>query len=236
MSVQSEADFLTAEIARLHQRLAAIMAPAPAPPVAPKKRTPIALPGVNIASAEFASDKLPGTMGQTYLYPDDWVITPWAAKGIKLIRIPFLIERVQPQNHGEFSAPDIAALDRIIATAAGAGLTVVLDAHNYGQRAGAKMDVEDAPNFWWRMATHYRHAANVMFGIMNEPSAWGPTDWQVTLRKCVAGIRVTGAKQTIMAPGAGWNGAHDFVTGGNAAAFAGFTDPNFMIEVHHCMG
>ena len=232
MSAQSEADFLTAEIARLHQRLAAIMAPAPAPPVAPKKRVPIAFPGVNIASAEFASDKLPGVMGQTYLYPDDWVITPWAAKGIKLIRIPFLIERVQPQNHGEFSAPDIAALDRIIATAAGAGLTVVLDAHNYGQRAGAKMDVGDAPNFWWRMATRYRNAPHVMFGIMNEPSAWSPVDWQVTLRKCVAGIRVTGAKQTIMAPGAGWNGAHDFVTGGNAAAFDGFTDPNFMVEVH----
>ena len=232
MSAQTEADFLAAGIAMLQHRLALITAPAPAPAPVPKKRAPVAMPGVNIASAEFASDKLPGVMGQNYVYPDDWVITPWAAKGIKLIRIPLLIERVQPVDHGEFSGLDIAALDRVVATAASAGLTVVLDAHNYGQRAGAKIDVEDAPNFWWRIATRYRHASNVMFGIMNEPSAWSPVDWQVTLRKCVAGIRVTGAKQTIMAPGAGWNGAHDFVAGGNAAAFEGFADSNFMVEVH----
>jgi len=62
MSAQSEADFLATGIALLQQRLALITAPAPTPASVPKKRAPIAMPGVNISSAEFASDKLPGVV------------------------------------------------------------------------------------------------------------------------------------------------------------------------------
>ena len=206
-----------------------VVTPAPAP-----VRVPMLMPGVNLASAEFAADKLPGVHGRDYLYPDDWEFGGWAKKGFKVIRLPVLMERVQPQAMGEFSSADIQQVDRCVKTAASVGLSIIIDAHNYGQRAGKKLDVEDAPNFWWRMGTRYRDAANVIFGIMNEPSAFGPTDWQYVLRKCVGAIRVTGAKQLILAPGAGWNGAHDFVANGNAAAFEGFTDSgnNVAIEVH----
>jgi hypothetical protein len=50
--------------------------------------------GVNLAGAEFGS--VPGTYGVDYTYPTSSELDYYAAKGVTLIRLPFLWERMQP--------------------------------------------------------------------------------------------------------------------------------------------
>lgn len=230
----TELEFLDQTISALKTRrevVALMGSTAPVPVPAPAEPKPaIAFPGVNLAGGDFGDLGRP--LGQGYIYPDDASFAYWASKGMKLIRLPFKIERIQPRDHGEFSPVDIKEIDRCVAAAGKAGLTIVLDAHNYGKRNDKKMRVEDLANLWWRLATRYKAQAHVAYGVMNEPMAWGAADWQAALREAVRAIRVTGAKGLILAPGSGWNGAHSFISSGNAAAFEGFSDSNYMIEVH----
>jgi aryl-phospho-beta-D-glucosidase BglC (GH1 family) len=48
--------------------------------------------GVNLAGAEFGSN-VPGTFGTDYTYPTHAEIDYYAAKGMSVIRLPFLWER-----------------------------------------------------------------------------------------------------------------------------------------------
>ena len=52
--------------------------------------------GVSLAGAEFGEGKLPGIHGQDYIYPASDSVGYYQRKGMNLIRLPFLWERLQP--------------------------------------------------------------------------------------------------------------------------------------------
>ncbi|HYM85665.1 MAG TPA: glycoside hydrolase family 5 protein, partial [Pseudoxanthomonas sp.] len=56
--------------------------------------------GVNLAGAEFNSSKKPGTLYKDYTYPSESDYAYYASKGMNVIRLPFLWERLQPQANG----------------------------------------------------------------------------------------------------------------------------------------
>ena len=59
--------------------------------------------GVNLAGAEFGSN-VPGTFGTDYTYPTHAEIDYYASKGMSVIRLPFLWERVQHTKNGALDA------------------------------------------------------------------------------------------------------------------------------------
>jgi endoglucanase len=70
---------------------------------------------------------------------------------------------------------DIAEIDRVVQAAERRGLYVVLDLHEFGILNGiVSKDKKATALFaalWKAVAEHYIHSSNVVFGLMNEPSA-----------------------------------------------------------------
>jgi endoglucanase len=180
------------------------------------------LVGVNLSGAEFGrvNAGLPGAPygrpGRDYVWPGDGVIRDWAAAGARVIRVPFRWERVQPVLRGPV---DTAELRRIVNTASAAGLSTILDLHNYGNRwvevdgvlkqaqidgPSALVTRADYADLWRKLAQAFAGDERVHFDLMNEPhdlkSADGATEAVQLARIYQAGldaVRAAGAGNVI---------------------------------------
>jgi endoglucanase len=245
--------------------------PAPTPPgpanvVPPPTNSPVtsghlALPGVNLSGGEYnlgnqnicASVDLriakSGCIlsGWDYIYPSNAEMDYYAAKGLKVIRLPFDGNRVQLQREGPLNSTELMAIDNVVKYAGTKGLMVLLDPHNYGTLNEYDLTGQLAPrvigvdplmpaskfaDLWSKLATHYLTSSNVIFGLMNEPHLQTASQWHAAAIVAIDAIRATGATQKILIPGTSWTGAHSWITSGNAAEWTGFTDMNFAFEVH----
>jgi endoglucanase len=198
-------------------------------------------PGVNLASAEFGEGS---KLGTNFVYPNRKEFTYYHSKGLRLVRIPFLWERVQPRPRGELDMANIAELDRCISQANTLDLVVLLDPHNYGGRRvdgkprqigiDRNLTSDDFNDFWVRLARRYKNKPMVWFGLMNEPNKHSAKQNAEIMQSVVNAIRAAGARNRILVPGTSWTGAHSWITSGNARALEHFRDPanNFAFEVH----
>jgi endoglucanase len=68
------------------------------------------LMGVKLAGAEFAPQDVPGVIGTDYTYPTHTEIDYYASKGLDVIRLPFLWERLQRTELGPLDDAELGAL------------------------------------------------------------------------------------------------------------------------------
>ena len=213
--------------------------PPPVEPPPPSSSTGGFMLGINLSGAEFGS-KVPGTFGTDYTYPTHAEIDYYASKGMDVIRLPFLWERVQPTEGGALSSTELAHIDDVVNYAASKGLMVDLDVHNYGKGYGSLIGSAQTPDsafadLWGRLATHFADDSNVIFGLMNEPNVQSATQWLEAANDAIAAIRAAGATQEILVPGSYWDGAWTWVSSDNDTVIGtGVQDPlhNFAFEVH----
>ena len=103
--------------------------------------------GVNLAGAEFAppydtnsgqpnGNPNPGIFGANYTYPTHLEIDYYAAKGMSVVRLPFLWERIQHTQFGSLDAAELGRLDDVVNYATGKGLKIEIEPHNYGYGFG----------------------------------------------------------------------------------------------------
>lgn len=205
--------------------------------------TTVEFTGVNIAGGDFGGQNLPGRYGTDYIYPDHGTIDYFAAKGMNIIRVPALWERLQRQLGGDLDAAEMKRLDDVIDYAAAKGLRVILDIHNYAAYRGAMIGSKDVPanalgELWGRIAERYKDKNAVIFGLMNEPNNLPTETWLRAANIAIAAIRLTGAKNLVLVPGVGWTSARDWLGGTygtpNGEAMLQVEDPaaNFAYEVH----
>jgi hypothetical protein len=65
--------------------------------------------GVNLAGGEFGTpDHVPGIFGTDYIYPSHTEIDYYAAKGMSVIRLPFLWARLQHSENGPLDGAELA--------------------------------------------------------------------------------------------------------------------------------
>ncbi|WP_254775438.1 glycoside hydrolase family 5 protein [Pseudoxanthomonas sp. GM95] len=203
--------------------------------------------GVNLAGAEFKASQKPGTLFKDYTYPSEKDFAYFAGKGMNVVRLPFLWERLQPTPKGEFDPTQLKLLQKTVETASKHGIAVVLDVHNYadynGQQIGSTaVPMEVFADLWTRLANEKAFANNkqVIFGLMNEPHDMGATDWAKAAQAAIDAIRKAGANNLVLVPGTAWSGAHSWgslVAGrgtSNGDALAKLTDPanQMVFEVH----
>jgi len=196
--------------------------------------------GVNLAGADFGGGHLPGTLGTDYTYPTRQEIDYYAGKGMSVVRLPFLWERVQLTASGPLSTSELAQMDGVVAYAASRGLQVILEPHNFGSGYGHPVGSAETPDsafadLWRRLAGHFAGSSNVIFGLMNEPHQQTAQQWLGSANAAIAAIRATGAGQQILVPGSYWTGAHSWVSTDNDTVIGpGIRDPlrNFAFEVH----
>ena len=196
--------------------------------------------GVNLAGADFGGGHLPGTLGTDYTYPTSLEIDYYAGKGMSIVRLPFLWERVQLTANGPLSTSELAQMDGVVAYAASRGLQVILEPHNFGSGYGHPVGSAETPDsafadLWSRLAGHFAGSSNVIFGLMNEPHQQTAQQWLGSANAAIAAIRAGGAGQQILVPGSYWTGAHSWVSTDNDTVIGpGIRDPlgNFAFEVH----
>lgn len=201
--------------------------------------SPLAYMGINLASGEFAPERVPGIYEKDYVYPARSTAAPFVKAGFNIVRVPVLWERLQPEANGPLDPQELRRLDASMKAMSGFR-TIILDLHNYGRYHGAVLSVDRGAlmlgDFWTKVARHYRTSPRIAFGLMNEPHGIVAGDWRTIMDRVTSQIRSTGVRNLLLIPGTRWTGAHSWTTGpgSNAAAFTGFRDPanNFMFEVH----
>ena len=153
--------------------------------------------GVNLAGAEFGSN-VPGTFGTDYTYPTHAEIDYYASKGMSVIRLPFLWERVQHTKNGALDAVELGRLDDVVNYTTGKGLKIEIEPHNYGYGFGALIGSAQTPNsafadVWGKLALHFKSNPDVIFGLMNEPHDQSASAWLGSANAAIAAIRNAGA-------------------------------------------
>jgi endoglucanase len=171
--------------------------------------------GVNLAGAEFSSSALPGKYGYEYVYPSVNSVAYYQAKGMNLVRLPFLWERLQPTLNGPLDATELARLKGFVDGATAKGMTVLIDPHNYARYRSQVIGSAGVPytafgDFWSRLATVFKGNPRVLFGLMNEPHGMATENWVSAANEAIRRIRATGAANTIAVPGNAYSGAHSW--------------------------
>lgn len=167
----------------------------------------------------------------------------YRSKGMNVVRVPFMWERMQPVKGNLLSQDELNRLRTFVTQANSRGMTVILDPHSYGRHKGqligsATLTAAHFGDFWARLSNQFKNNPKVIFGLMNEP--WGmPTEqWLRAANEGIRRIRGTGAGNLILVPGNAWSGAHSWNANWygtpNGVVMKGLYDPsdNLAIEVH----
>jgi endoglucanase len=207
----------------------------------PMQASAACLSGVNLAGAEFGKGR--GTFGKDYIYPSKETIAYFKVKGFNAVRLPFKWERLQPRLNRSFDRAERKRLSDTVKALRGAGMTVILDPHNYAYYGDKQIGSAAVPDsafadFWRRLAGDYKADDGVQFGLMNEPHDVPATQWLASANAAIAAIRKAGAKNRVLVPGTIWTGAHSWEEeregGANGTVMLGIEDPakNHVYEVH----
>jgi len=168
--------------------------------------------GVNESGGEFGEGSLPGIYNKHYIYPNIKSIEASIEQGMNVFRMGFRWERFQNELYGELSEFDVTEYKKIVDAATELGATIIIDPHNYARFKDNLIGSEEVPidaftDFWTKVAEIFKDNEKVWFGLVNEPHDMETDDWFKAARAAVDAIRSTGAKNNILIPGNGWDGA-----------------------------
>lgn len=158
--------------------------------------------GVNLAGAEFAGHELPGKEGTHYGWPNEECIEYWHQAGIRLVRLPFKWERLQPELLGEFDPGYAEGLAKTVKLFDDRSMLVFLDVHNYGKFYGKPIGSDEVPlaafaDLWTRLAKMHKDSRAVCgYGLMNEPTR--DCDWPGAVQAAIDGIRSADKRTMIL--------------------------------------
>ena len=174
---------------------------------------PINLVGINLAGAEFSSGSLPGVYLKHYTYPGEADFKRYAGLNLKLVRLPFRWERLQPKLNQPLNATELGRLKATLDLANKHGMQVILDMHNYYRYYGKLIASSEVPiaafaDSWKRIATQVlNHPAVYGYGLMNEPHSTNGK-WPAAALAAAKAIRTVDAKRWIFVAGDRWSSAY----------------------------
>lgn len=177
-----------------------------------EKPAGIDLIGINLSGANFAPHVAPGKLGTNYFYPDEKYFKYYAEKNIRLIRFPFIWERVQHDLDIGLNFDQMRLLRQTLDYAGRHGQKVILDMHNYGRYKGELIGSPAVPytayaEVWRKLADEFKdHPALLGYDIMNEPHSTRGL-WPAAAQAAVDAIREVDMKTLIFIEGDRWSSA-----------------------------
>lgn len=183
------------------------------------------------------SNKKRGVYGTHYHYDSQKSFEYLASRGVRVIRLLFRWERVQPVLHQSIptSLAGFKQLKSAIGRANAAGLKVIVEPHNFGayhHSSGVKrIGLQSGPNtiswrafrdLWRRLAPVLKNVPGLLgYGLMNEPhdlksgSVNGTFRseaqvWETASRSAVLAIRRVDKTHTIYVPAYAWGSVRSF--------------------------
>jgi hypothetical protein len=214
--------------------------------------------GINDSGGEFGtgsgfSNANPGSYNFQYHYDSQGTFTYLAGRGIKLVRIPFRWERLQPTLNAPLNAAELQRLKDVVTRARTAGLEVVLDMHNYARYVldvngtatskiigSPEVPISAFQDVWTRISTEFKSDSGVYYGLLNEPhdlsitvnGLTGNKLWEKISQDALNAIRANGDTKLIMVSGSAWSGAQRWNTT-HPTAWITDSANNFRYEAHH---
>jgi endoglucanase len=222
------------------------------------------LRGVNVSGGEFGapsvdatssfSNAAPGVYDRDYHYDGQQTFDYLASRGVKVVRIPFRWERIQPELGAPLDRGELARLRALVGRAHRARLQVVLDLHNFGayylfdgqQGVREPLGSSQLPgdllvDVWVRLSLAFRNDPGVLaYSIMNEPNGLPPgagglspaQAWERDSQAVVEALRRHGDEKTIAVPGYDWSTVRGW---SDTHPRAWIRDPakNVVYEAHH---
>ena len=188
--------------------------------------------GVNLSGMEW---------GGTPQIPTAAEMKYYSGKGLKLIRLPFLWEYVQPTLGGSLNASYLAEMDGVIAAAASYNMSVMIDMHNYCRYPynGSVITSSGGPTqaqynyVWTLLATHYVGNTTVWgYDIMNEPNTLGGANWFNIAQGAITAIRGVDTQHTIVVEGDNWSQGNSWTTYNNNLYTLSDPSKNLVFEAH----
>jgi endoglucanase len=174
---------------------------------------PISLIGINLAGAEFGvANGLPGRHQIHYIYPGEADFKRYASLDMKLVRLPFRWERIQPKLNQELNKAELGRLLETLDHAKKHNMQVILDMHNYYRYHGKLIASNDVPitafaDSWTRIAQQVvNHPAVYGYGLMNEPHSTNGK-WPAAALAASKAIRAVDSKRWIFVAGDRWSSA-----------------------------
>lgn len=202
---------------------------------------PINLVGINLAGAEFGADVgLPGQYLKHYIYPSEADFKRYAERDLKLVRLPFRWERIQPRLNSELNSVELARLMATLDHAKKYNMQVILDMHNYYRYYGKLIGSSDVPisafaDTWRRIAQKVAsHPAVYGYGLMNEPHSTNG-HWPAAALAAAKSIRTIDAQRWVVVAGDRWSSAFHWPSyNTQLVKDAWMRDPknNLMFEAH----
>lgn len=174
--------------------------------------------GINLAGAEFAHNKIPGVYNQDYGYPTVAELDYFKSKGLALIRLPFLWERIQPRLNGALDPTELGRMKSFVDAAKERNLLIILDMHNYCRRyengtrhiIGSKeVSIDHVADAWARLASEFKGYTNIWgYGLMNEPhDLLESAPWFEIAQAMINRVRTIDTKTPIIVAGDSWSSA-----------------------------
>lgn len=189
--------------------------------------------GVNLCGAEFGETVIPGDAGTHYTWNSEASYRYFASKGLPLIRLPVLWERLQPECYGALDAGYLAGLLDNLAWAGAAGCRVIVDLHNFGRYRGRPAGAAELADLWVRLAAELAAAPAIHgWGLMNEPHDLGPVDWKQVSQLALSAIRAAGDTRLVLVPGDGWSSARRWPELRGPTGWIDDPADNFAYEAH----
>ncbi|KAK4209136.1 glycoside hydrolase superfamily [Rhypophila decipiens] len=193
--------------------------------------------GVNQSGAEFGNKDLPGTLGKHYTWPVRSTIDTLMSKGFNTFRIPFMMERLIPnQLTGSINTAYAQGLQDIVNYVTSKGAYAVIDPHNFGRYYDKVItDVAGFKAWWTTTAKLFPTNDKVIWDTNNEYHDMDQTLVFNLNQAAIDGIRAAGAtSQYILVEGNSWSGAWTWVSSGNGASLLNLKDPQDKIiyEMH----
>jgi endoglucanase len=215
--------------------------------------------GVNLCGAEYSPNIVPGTNGVNYAFPTEAQTSYYVGKGMNIVRLPFLWERLQPTLNGSFDSGYQTLLVNSVNALRATGATVLIDVHNYNRRkieagdtgstagigalaSGAttsSVPVASFSDLWTRLANLFKGDQGVVFGLMNEPTggydSYGhqmtTAQWVINANAAITAIRATGAQNWLTCPGNFYTGAWSWYSDTDSDGSASSTNAVAMLNV-----
>ena len=173
----------------------------------------IPLVNMNVSGAEFNAGTLPGRAFYDYTFPSAAYLSNWKAKGITVIRLPVLWERLQPALNGPLDEGYAQLIDSVLANAGTLGMKVIVDLHNYGVYRTKVLGTSDVPltaytQLMTLMAARWNASPGLQgYDIMNEPHDAANTYWNTAAQAAINGLRTSDRTHPIYVEGRSWSSA-----------------------------
>ena len=171
--------------------------------------------GINLSGLEEGS-KVPGKANFDFAVPTAAEWAYFAGKAMRLVRLPFKWERMQPNATGPLAPAYAQLVHTQLAMAANVSARVVLDCHAFGKYHGQKLNHSTGnattaafANLWLRMAKEFGSApALAGYDIMNEPNGMpDPTAWPEAAQAAIDAIRSVDQHSPVYVEGEDWSSA-----------------------------